>query len=67
MPLGDGDYWRPLGPPRWQDTPVAYNGLCQCRGPLDLHPFHGSTGGFISTTAGLLQLAPYEGRHRRTD
>ena len=63
----------PLGPPRWQDVHhdplrpcdvaihVAQNGLCQCRGLHDLHPFHrGSyTGQFWPVEK------EYEGRHRR--
>jgi hypothetical protein len=33
---------------------VVHNGLCQCRGPLSLHPFHSEP-----------LAAEYVGRHRK--
>ena len=43
----------------WTSTDVkAFNGLCQCRGPLNPHPFH--TGSPMS--GGSIE---YVGRHRK--
>jgi len=47
----------------------VHNGLCECRGPMDRHPFHGSYASrpiFWTTTTVTLDDG-YVGKHRKPE